>query len=250
MLQAKEQNLNEADMVLRLVKFFEDVLGYDPLNEVSREANMRDKFVDLLLKIDSVPRLIIEVKAPTVALRDRQIEQAENYASRNNFQWVLLTNGVEWNLYHLTYGEGIEYERALQVDLAVDDLNKAADMLTILHRDSLAHDGLDDYWACQVALSPVSISKALFHEEVLMAVRRNVKKESGRYMEIEVLAEALRTMFSQETRELIGPTKIRRTPKIIKKDAASEVPAVINQPPVEVLPVPTELPKDILPPAQ
>jgi len=246
MLQAKEQNLNEADMVLRLVKAFEDVFGYDPLNEVSREANMRDKYVDLLLKIDGVPRLIVEVKAPTVPLRDRQIEQAENYASRNNFQWVLLTNGVEWNLYHLTFGEGIEYERALHVDLGVDDIAKAADMLSILHRDSLAHDGLDEYWACQVALSPASISKALFHEEVLMAVRRYVKKDTGRAMDIEDLAEAIKRMFSQETRELIGPTKIRRAPKIVKReDAPAQPPAI--EPPAPERSAPTEPPKDTPP---
>lgn len=142
MLQAKEQNLNEADMVLRLVKAFEDVFGYDPLQEVSREANMRDKFVGLLLKINGVPKLIIEVKAPGVALRDRQIEQAENYASRNNFHWVLLTNGVEWSLYHLTYSEGIEYEKAFHVDLSADEPAKAADILALLHRDNMAAAGL------------------------------------------------------------------------------------------------------------
>ena len=216
MLAAREENLNEADMVLRLVKMLEDVFGYDAFKEVSREAQLRDKYVDLMIKIDNVPRLLIEVKAPTVALRDRQIEQAQSYASRNNYQWVLLTNGVEWVLYHLTFGEGIEYERAFQVDLATEDLAKATTTLNVLHRKVLGRGGLDEFWECQVALSPISISKALFHEDVLNAVRRNVKKETGRYMDIEDLAGAIRGMFSQEARELIGPMKIRKDAKVKK----------------------------------
>lgn len=156
-------------------------------------------------------RSSVRAPAPGVALRDRQIEQAENYASRNNFHWVLLTNLVEWNLYHLTFDEGIEYERAFSVDLVNDDLGKVAATLGLLHRSSLASDGLDDYWECQVCLSPASISKALFHEEVLMEMRKNIKRENGRAMEIEEIADALKGMFSQETRELIGPIKIRKT---------------------------------------
>ncbi|MDW5563512.1 MAG: type I restriction enzyme HsdR N-terminal domain-containing protein [Methanomassiliicoccus sp.] len=221
MLDAKEQNINEADTVLRLVKMFEDVFGYDAFKEISREAQLRDKYVDLMIKIDGVPRLLIEVKAPTVALRDRQIEQAQSYASRNNYNWVLLTNGVEWNLYHLTFSEGIEYERAFHLDLSTDDINKCEATLVVLHRKSLSKGGLDDFWACQVALSPASISKALFHEDVLNAIRRNVKRETGRSMDIEDLADSIKRMFSQETRELIGPVKIRSTPKAIKKPAAA-----------------------------
>jgi len=235
MLAAKEQNVNEADMVLRLVKMFEDVFGYDAFKEVTREAQLRDKYVDLMLKIDGVPRLLIEVKAPAVALRDRQIEQAQNYASRNNFQWVLLTNGVEWNLYHLTFSEGIEYERAFHIDFSEDDLAKCATTLDVLHRKSLGKGGLDDFWACQVALSPTSISKALFREDVLNAIRRNVKKETGRAMEIEDLAESIRKMFSQETRELIGPIKIRSTPSpkpVAKKPVVEQCVAPAEPEPV------------------
>jgi len=38
-IQARDQSLNEADTVLRLCKFFEEVLGYDGLQDVSRESD-------------------------------------------------------------------------------------------------------------------------------------------------------------------------------------------------------------------
>lgn len=37
LLKAQEDNLNEADTIQRLVKFFEDVLGYDAMTEITQE---------------------------------------------------------------------------------------------------------------------------------------------------------------------------------------------------------------------
>jgi hypothetical protein len=37
---AREQNLKEADTMHRIMKAFEDVLGYDPLAELTREMNL------------------------------------------------------------------------------------------------------------------------------------------------------------------------------------------------------------------
>ncbi len=60
LLQAQRDNMNEADTVQRLIKVFEDVLGYNSLTEISREAQMKNKYVDVSLKIDGVVRLLVE----------------------------------------------------------------------------------------------------------------------------------------------------------------------------------------------
>jgi fumarate hydratase class II len=41
LLQAQAENLNEADTVPRLIKVFEEVLGYDAMQDISREAHWR-----------------------------------------------------------------------------------------------------------------------------------------------------------------------------------------------------------------
>lgn len=86
LLQAKEQNMNEADTVRRVTKVLEDVLGYDPLVEISREAQLKGKYLDLLIKVDDVAKFIVEVKRAGIKLRDRHIDQAYTYASTNNLQ--------------------------------------------------------------------------------------------------------------------------------------------------------------------
>ena len=58
-LQARKDGLNEADTVLRLCRFFEEVLGYDGLQDISREAQLKNKYVDICLKIDGRVRLLV-----------------------------------------------------------------------------------------------------------------------------------------------------------------------------------------------
>jgi len=220
LVAARDQNLNEADIVVRLIKVLEDVLGYDGLSEITREMNLKDKYVDLAVKVDGTVKFLIEAKSAGTELRDRHIEQAERYAAENNIRWVLLTNGIVWNLYHLTFEEGIEYARAFSIDITTD-LDQCAECLGLLHRTSVRKNGLDDFWAHRVALGPASIGRALFHENTLRLMRREVRKREGLAIDEEDLAKALHDMLSIESREVIGPLKIRRqrAPRQPKKDA-------------------------------
>lgn len=223
LLQAKKDNLNEADTVQRIIKVFEDVLEYSALTEITRESNIKDKYVDLAIKLDGTIRLLVEAKSAGTALRDRHIEQAERYAAEGNYRWVILTNGTAWNLYHLTFEEGIEYERLFAIDLSIDEtLDTSVECLALLHRQYVRKGDLDDHWARRAAMNPASLSKALFSEEVLRVLRRDIRKREGLLVDEEDLATALHDMMSTEARELIGPVRIRRRRKAIKKPETVE----------------------------
>jgi len=210
MLEAQRDNLNEADTVQRLVIFFEQVLGYDPLSEISRETQVKDKYVDIALKIDGAVKMLVEAKAAGMDLRDRHIEQAKNYAAESNIRWVILTNGVIWSLYHLTFEQGIEYERLFLADLAADDLDQAAEKLALVHRRSVARDKHEEFWKQHVALDPRSLGRALYDERVLRLMRRDIRRREGILVDEEDLAAAIHAMLSPEAREKIGPARIRR----------------------------------------
>ncbi len=238
LLKAREDNLNEADTAQRLVKMFEDVFGYDVLSEISKEMQVKGKFVDIALKIDGVVKLLVEVKDATTVLRDRHIEQAQRYASEGNIRWVLLTNGVNWILYHLTFEEGIEYVKVFAVDLTGPDIDKAADLLGLLHRQSIKRGELEDYWLKHAALTPAAIGKALFHEDVLRELRRVLRKNEEILIDEEDLANAVHSMFTPEAREQIGPMKIRRkrSPKPAKAEDKEPEAQVPVQPPTTEAP--------------
>lgn len=222
LLKAQEENLNEADTIQRLVEVFEEVLGYDVMSEITREKQVRDKYVDIAIKIEGAIRLLVEAKAAGTTLRDRHIEQAERYAAESNIRWVLLTNGVVWNLYHLSFEEGIEYERVFAVDLSTDSLDKAAELLGLLHKQSIRAGEHEEFWKRRAALSPESIGKALFTEEVLRFIRREIRRREGLLVDEEDLASSIHTMFSPEARERIGPVRIRRRRKAAKVEKPKE----------------------------
>lgn len=228
LVKAQTDNLNEADTVQRIVKVFEDVLGYDALEEITREASIKDKFCDLAIKIDGAIKLLVEVKSAATTLRERHIEQAQNYAAHSNLPWVLLTNGVHWTLFHLTFDEGIEATVAFDADVN-EDVEKAGEFLSLLHRQGLVKGGLDEFWQHRSALSAASLGGALFTEQVLMLLRREIRRREGLLIDVEDLGAALHGLLSTEAREQLGPMKIRR--KRAKRAAAASEPGALEKPP-------------------
>jgi predicted type IV restriction endonuclease len=211
LVKAREENLNEADTVQRLIKVLEDVFGYDAMSEISRESAIKDKFVDIALKIDGATKLLVEVKSASTVLRDRHIEQAQSYAANANIRWVILTNGLTWSLYHLTFEEGIDSVLAFTVDLAEEGVTpKACELLGLLHRQRVKKGELESYWEHRVALGPASLGRALFTEDTLRFIRREIRRREGILIDEEDLATAIHEMLSTEARERIGPVKIRR----------------------------------------
>ena len=226
LIKGQEDNLNEADTVQRIIKMFEEVLGYDPMTEITRETQVKDKYVDVAIKLDGTTRLLIEAKAAGVILRDRHIEQAQHYAAEGNMPWVILTNSVTWSLYHLSFDEGIEYVRAFSTDLSVDAIDQSAELLGLFHRHAMKKGDLEQYWERHVALSPESIGRALFTEGGLRLIRREIRRREGVLIDEEDLAKAIHGMLSTEVRERIGPPRVRRKAKTRSRPAggASSLP--------------------------
>lgn len=218
LLKAQEDNLNEADTVQRIVMVLEQVLGYDRLTEITREKQVKDKYVDIALKIDGVIKLLLEAKAAGTVLRDRHIDQAKAYGAEGNIRWVVLTNGVVWNLYHLSFDDGLDYEKVFSVDLATDPIEKAEECLGVLHRQSVNRGRHEEFWDRHAALDAASIGRALYTDTVLRLTRREIRKRSGVLVDEEDLVTAIHGLLCQEARDKIGVAKIRRTrsPRAVK----------------------------------
>jgi hypothetical protein len=230
--EARDRGANESDTVMFLVKFFEEVLGYDSLKgEISKELAIKDRYCDIALKIDGTVRVLVEGKAAGIkGLVDKHIEQAENYASKAGIRWVALTNGIEWRLYHLSWAEneGITHDLAWQADLLGETESDAEGLwkkLCLLSRSSVDKGLLDEYWEQKKALSPGSVVRALFCEEVLTVVRRELNRKAPARLEMEDVFSAVRDALSREAlleAGDIGRTRRRKKRrKVIKTDAAS-----------------------------
>jgi hypothetical protein len=230
--EARERGANESDTVMYLVKFFEEVLGYDSLKgEISKELAIKDRYCDLALKVDGAVRVLVEVKAANQkSLNAKHIEQAENYASRAAIPWVVLTNGIEWHLYHLTFSqtEGIAHDLAFSANL-LDDVEKSAELLwqklEVLTRQGVKKGSLEDFWSQKKILSPASVVRVLFHEDVLRLVRRALRRDADAMLDIDDVFRAVRDVISKEALADAGDLGIvkrrKRRKKVQKTDAAT-----------------------------
>lgn len=248
---AKDKDLNEADVVTRIVKFLEDGLGYDVLNHVTKEFQVKERFVDLAIRVDSKVKFYIEVKSANTILKESHIFQAESYASQSGVSWVVLTNGGEWQIYHLTFDKtGIEHTLIATLDLIGGDVVQNADRLYYLSHEAVDKDELEAYWDKCLSLQPESILKALFHEDTLRTIRREIRRKSEIMIDEDELLEGMRKLLDpavvSQHGESIKISRKRRGAKKNGEEAAPEQPPAVDAAPQPVVavekPVVTELP--------
>lgn len=229
---ARDRTANESDTVMYLVKLFEEVLGYDSLKgEISKEVSIKDRYCDFGVKLDGTIRLLVEAKAAGLkGLVDKHIEQAENYASKAGIRWVLLTNGIEWRLYHLSWAEneGITHDLAWQGNLLEElesDVECLWNKLSLLSRPALAAGLLDEYWERKKALSPGSVVRVLFVEDVLTVIRRELNRNAPARLDMEDVFNAVRDALSKEALleagDITMKKKRKKRRKITKTDAVT-----------------------------
>lgn len=225
--EAAEKNLNEADTVMRLTRFFEEILGYDPFNEITREQAIKGTFVDIALKVEGELRILVEVKAAGVSLREGHTQQAQNYAANRGIPWVLLTNGCRFILYHVQLDGAIEATEVFEVDIVGGgSLDVAAQRLAIIHRRAMKKGAeLEKFYRLQRSLSADMILKAMATESVITALCRELRAITGTRVSEEDVFGALKGLIKDSA--ILADLKIRRKPKPVKgmdESAATKEP--------------------------
>lgn len=234
--EASQRDANESDTVMYLVEFFKEVLDYDPLcGEIVKEVPINDRFCDLAIrpddKSDKIAFLVEAKPAGIKVLKDKHIEQAENYASHAGINWVVLTSGVMWQLYHLTFGNDIGIARELVIDLNFPDAleDKPAyvwDTLSVLSKRNVREGSLDTYYEQQKLLSPKNVVNLLLSEEVLMKLRQELNRKAPARLDLGAVFHAVVHVLNPEAvasaGEIDPPAKRRRHHKHRKDEGVGE----------------------------
>jgi hypothetical protein len=228
---AQDKGKREADVVMYVVQFFKDVLGYDVFTEISKEFQIKEKYCDIAIKLDGQVEFLIEVKQPGMRLMDRHIEQAENYAMRSGTKWVLLTNGCEWRVFHLSFDEegGVESTLAFRIDLLKDFLDNPDDVISkfnMLHKKYYLKGELEKYWTKKTMLVPKSLASALFTNTVLRAISKEINRGADVKVGTEEIGKALKNIFDKEILAEMADIKIgkKRRTRRAKKEPGEKVP--------------------------
>lgn len=220
--QAHEQNINEAETSLWIGKFLEDALGYDVFQDITKEHSIKDKYVDYAIKVNGKVVFFVEIKQAGIELKERHIEQASNYAANAGVEWVVLTNGRCWQLYHLSFDEGIQSDLIWSANIIEEDIQSASDKIGLLHKKSISKGELEDHYAKFITLSPKSIIQSVFTEDTLRTIRLQLKKITGVSVDEQDIVSGIKKMISAETWEAIGDIKVKRKRKVSKQEPVKE----------------------------
>jgi Type I restriction enzyme R protein N terminus (HSDR_N) len=111
------RDANEGDTRLLVTDFLCEGLGYDKYEDLTTEYQVKGEFADYGVRIAKQLVAFIEVKRCTTKLSPRHLRQVEMYAVNEGVEWIILTNGQVWQVWHLTAGLPVILDPALEVDL-------------------------------------------------------------------------------------------------------------------------------------
>lgn len=174
------RNANEANTRMFITDFLSDALGYSKLDDLDTEFRVRGDFADYGIRIDQQLVAFLESKRVTTKLNTRHLHQVQLYAVNEGVEWIILTNGIEWQVYHITGGLPVVLDLVFAVDLlGPETANKKADLLFYLSKEALRKRAIDELWREKAATSPKNLAAALLSEKMLVELRREVRRMTG-----------------------------------------------------------------------
>jgi predicted type IV restriction endonuclease len=174
------RDANEGDTRLLVTDMLCEGFGFDKYAELTTEYRVKGEFADYGIRLDKDLIAFLEVKRVATKLAAKHLRQVESYAVNEGVEWVILTSGVVWQVYHITGGLPIVVDLALEVDLLGEaTLAQKANELYYLTRESMKRRQIDILWQAKRATSPKSLASVLCSENVVTAIRKELKRMTG-----------------------------------------------------------------------
>jgi hypothetical protein len=175
---AKARDVNESDTVIIVTDMISEVFGYDKYSEISSEHAIRGTFCDMAINIEGKVQSLVEVKAIGLELKDNHVKQVVDYAANKGVDWVILTNGINWRMYKVSFAKPIDQELVLEIDFLKMTVKSDDDLgaLYILSREGWQKQVMVDFAAQKQALSRFFIAGMVLCDPVLDTIRRELKK--------------------------------------------------------------------------
>jgi Type I restriction enzyme R protein N terminus (HSDR_N) len=139
------RDANEGDTRLLVTDFLCEGLGYDKYEDLTTEYLVKGEFADYGVRIAKQLVAFIEVKRCTTKLSARHLRQVEMYAVNEGVEWVILTNGQVWQVWHLTAGLPVALDLALEADLLGEGgPAHKADILFYLSKEAFKRQAIEE----------------------------------------------------------------------------------------------------------
>ena len=178
---AKDRDVNETDTVSIIKDMLAEVFGYDKYIDITSEFAVRSTFCDLAIKLDNKVEYLIEAKAIGMELKENHLRQAIDYGANNGAQWVILTNGLTWQVHKIKFEQPISHELICEFNIAdIDPKNEEhQDKLFIICKEGLVKAAREEFHEKILTVNRFTIGALVLGEEVVNLIRRELRKISG-----------------------------------------------------------------------
>ena len=177
---ASNRDVNEADTVKIVADILSEVFGFDRYTEITSEYAIRSTYCDLAVKINDDVKYLIEVKSISIDLKEAHLRQAINYGANEGIQWVILTNGLIWQVYNIRLKKSIVSNKIFEFNFL--DLNprkqEDRDQLFLLAKEGLSKDVISDYHERVKCVNRFVISPIILNKFGLDLIKRELRRLS------------------------------------------------------------------------
>lgn len=196
---------NEAETRKRIDYIFQSVMGYDTFKHLSSEYAIHgvgdtehcDFAIQLNYEETSKPDFLVEIKKVNLDLAPKHLKQAASYAINIGCEWVLLTNGKDWKLYHITFSQPPQTKLIDSWNLINDELPVLANKFNQICYKNIRRGQLLQIWEKRNVLTARNMLKAIISEESIKLIRRSLKKATDVTVSPEEIIGAVRRMLNE-----------------------------------------------------
>jgi len=221
---------NETETRKNVNFIFGTVMGYDIFSHITSEYAISgagdtlhcDIAVQLNNKEASTPDFLVELKRVNMDLKPKHLRQAASYAIDIGCEWVLLTNGKEWKLYHISFGKPPQTKLVESWHLIEDDIAILAQKFAIIGYKNIRRNGLARLWERTNVLTPQNLLKIILSEQSLTSIRRDIRKATGVTVLPEEIVRAVRRMLNESALGEMENIRISLPVKKQKKVASTK----------------------------
>lgn len=189
-----EEGFKEADTRKIVSDMLSESLGWDKFENITAEQMIGSRYADYVVKTPDENVFVVEVKQIGLKLKETHLNQARQYAVDEGIDWIILTNGDEWQVYRTTL-EGKIPVTKLVFKVVVSDKDmkpqEKTDLLYLLSEEAHRKNEIEDYYQRRVALSGENLADHILSDEVINKLRVSLKNATGQRLDNSEIAEAL-----------------------------------------------------------
>lgn len=192
--RATAEGYKEADTRTIVTDMLTEYLGWNKYLNVTAEQMIGSRYADFVVRTPEEEIFVVEVKQIGMKLKETHLNQARLYAIDEGIEWCVLTNGDEWQVYHIsTVGKIPETKHVFTVRISDEEMKPAekTELLYLLSEEANRKKEIDDFYNRRIALSGENLADHILSDDVMNKLRLSLRKNTGQRLENSEIAAAL-----------------------------------------------------------